>query len=96
MAFQRKWRLKESGICDIKNSKQTVGHLLFECHRAVKLWHLVEDAYQIRVYFRNIVSGLRDYDLVITLLVFLLYKEWLLMSLENRARCVEFPYHFYI
>ena len=50
--------------------------------------------------FNNIVCGLKDYDLVfnhvVTLLVFLLYKEWLLMSLENKNRCVDFPYHFYI
>ena len=96
----KKWKLKESDVCDICNSQQTIEHLLFECHRATRLWHLVEDAYQITVYFRNIVCGLRDYDLifnhVITLLAFLLYKEWLLMSLKNKVRCVEFPYHFYI
>ena len=64
------------------------------------MWLLVEHAHQITVYFRNIVCGLRDYDLifnhVITLLAFLLYKEWLLMLLENKVRCVEFPYRFYI
>ena len=26
----------------------------------------------------------------------MLYKEWLLMSLENKNRCAVFPYHFYI
>ena len=60
----------------------------FECHRATKLWHIVEDAYQITVCCNNIVCGLKDYDLVfnhvVTLLAFLLYKEWLLMSLENK------------
>ena len=81
-------------------SQQTIEHLLSECHRATRLWHLVEDAYQITVYFCNIVGGLRDYDLVfnhvVTLLAFSLYKEWLLMSLKNKVRSVEFPYHFYV
>ena len=93
-------KLEAELVCDICNSQQTVEHLLFECHMATRLWHLVEDDYQITVYFCNIVCRLRDYDLifnhVITLLAFLLYKEWLLMSLENKVRCVEFPYHFYI
>ena len=29
-------------------------------------------------------------------LAFLLYKEWSFMSLENKNRRVDFPYHFYI
>ena len=96
----KKWRKKENDACDICNCRQTIEHLLFECHRAANLWKLVEDAYQITVCFSNIVCGLRDYDLIfnhaITLLAFLLYKEWLLSSLENKRRCLDFPYHFYI
>ena len=30
------------------------------------------------------------------LVSFLLYKEWLLGSLEAKSRCMEFPYCFYI
>ena len=41
----KKWRIKERDSCDISNSKQTIEHLLFECHRVTKLWHIVEDAY---------------------------------------------------
>ena len=93
----KKWKLKENDVCDICDSKHSIEQLLFECRRATKLWHIVEDAYQITVCFTNIVCGLKDYDLVfnhvVTLLAFLLYKEWLLRSLENKNRCVEFPYH---
>ena len=45
------WRTKESYACDICNSKQTIEHLLFECHRAVNLWNIFEDAY-LTVNFR--------------------------------------------
>ena len=96
----KKWRIKESYVCDICNSKQTIEHLLFECHRAVNLWNLFEDAYQITMNFSNIVCGFKDYDLVfnqvVTLLSYLLYKEWLLKSVEYKARCLDFPYRFYI
>ena len=94
------WRIKENYVCDICNSKQTIEHLLFECHRAVNLWNIFQDAYQITVNFSNIVCGFKDYDLVynqvVTLLSYLLYKEWLLKSVDNKARCLDFPYHFYI
>ena len=51
----KKWRIKESYVCDICISKQTIEHLLFECHRAVNLWNLFEDAYQITMNFSNIL-----------------------------------------
>ena len=43
--------------------------------------------------FSNIVCG---FNQVVTLLSYLLYKEWLLKSVEYKARCLDFPYHFYI
>ena len=96
----KKWRIKESYVCDICNSKQTIEHLLFECRKAVNLRNLFEDAYQITMNFSNIVCGFKDYDLVfnqvVTLLSYLLYKEWLLKSVEYKARCLDFPYRFYI
>ena len=33
---------------------------------------------------------------VVTLLSYLLHKEWLQKSVEYKARCLGFPYHFYI
>ena len=94
----KKWRIKESYVCDVCNSKQTIEHLLFECYRAVNFWNLSEDAYQITVNFSNIVCGFMDYDLifnqVVTLLSYLLYKEWLLKSVEYKARCLDFHITF--
>ena len=50
--------------------------------------------------FSNTVCGLKDYDLVfnqvVTLLSYLLYKKWLPKSVEYKARCLDFPYRFYI
>ena len=60
----KNWKLQENDICDICDSKHSIEHLLFECHKAAKLWHIVEDAYQITVCFNNIVCGLKDYYLV--------------------------------
>ena len=65
----KKWKIKESYVCNICNSKQTIPHLLFECHRAVNLWNLFEDAYQITVHFSNIVCGLSDYDFIFNVIL---------------------------
>ena len=93
-------KLNKNDVCDSCDLKHRIEHLLFECHRAARLWHIVKDAYQITVCLNNIICELEDYDLVFnhvaTLLAFLLYEEWLLMSLENLNRCVDFQYHFYI
>ena len=66
----------------------------------MNLWNIFEDAYQITVKFSNIACGFKDYDLVfnqiVTLLSYLLCKEWLLNSVNYKARCLDFPYHFYI
>ena len=50
------------------------------------------------VNFSSIVCGFKDYDLVfnqvVMLLSSLLYKEWLLKSVEHKARCLDFHFHF--
>ncbi len=93
-----KWRIKDSNVCDLCDDSQSIEHLLFSCRRATYLWNLVNDVYNMSVVFKDIVCGVEDlqYRYIITLLAFLLYKEWLLSSLENRTRCTNFPYHFYI
>ena len=96
-----KWRKKDTDICDICDSRQTIEHLLFSCHRAKHLWQLVKDTFNINViYFSNLICGFQNFDKqlsdTITLLSFLLYKEWLLPSLENKQRSVAFPYLFFI
>lgn len=95
-----KWRIKESELCDICNSRQTVEHLLFNCHRAVLLWDHFKDAYRTNITFGNIVYGFRKNDnqmnVIVTLLGFLLYKDWLIHSIENKKRSLIFPEYFFI
>ena len=94
-----RWRLFDSDICDLCDSKQTIKHLLFECKRACHLWDIVNKAYNIRIEYGNIVCGFSSDDQlrsIVTLVAFLLYKEWLLRSLSRNQRCIHFPYDFYI
>ncbi len=94
------WRIKDSDKCDICASEHTIEHLLFNCKRSAYLWKVVKDVYHIDVTFGTIVCGLNKINSnlshTITLLSFLLYKEWLIHSLENTQRCLGFPFHLYI
>ena len=51
-----------------------------------------------RVCFATILGIDRkcEYDLIVTLVAYLIYKEWLLQSLENLQRKRNITYHFYI
>ena len=95
-----KWKIKDSNACDICNSKHTIEHLLFGCHRAVHLWECFESVYRIKINYNYIVCGIETGDkhipVIVMLLGFLLYKEWLVNSLENQRRSNNFPYHYFI
>ena len=95
-----KWRKKDSDLCDICDCVQTIKHLLFDCHRANILWKLVEATFDITLKYCNIVCGIEnissDICNIVTLLSFLLYKEWLLCSLESKSRSIKFPFQLYI
>ena len=95
-----KWRKKSSNLCDICNLVQTIEHLLFSCHRAKTLWKTVNELFGIDIAFSNIVCGFKNIDTdlgnTVTLLSFLLYKEWLIFSLEAKLRSSIFPIIFYI
>ena len=95
-----KWKIKNCALCDICDSEHTLEHLLFDCHRAVYLWNCFESVYIVKINFSNIICGVQSDDkhipIIVTLLGFLLYKEWLVSSLENHRRNINFPHHFFI
>jgi hypothetical protein len=93
-----KWRLRDSAKCDLCSEDQTIRHLLFLCARAKTMWKIFEHVYRMNIDYRDIVCGINDKDVhyVITIIAFLLYKEWLLESLNNKSREQSFPIHFFI
>jgi hypothetical protein len=95
----KKWHIKENDQCDLCcNEKQTIEHLLVTCERARNVWQMFYKAYSINIELKHIVCGTEDIDVcnVVTLLAFILYKEWLLKSLENKCRERYFPYNVYL
>ena len=93
----KKWKIITLDTCDNCSSQQTIKHLLFECTYARKLWSKVKDIYQFQLTF-SILLGQDPqcrYNSLLTLLSFLIYKEWLLKSLDRKLRNQELQLSFY-
>ena len=84
----RRWGIKISNECDVCGMPQTIEHLLFSCDYVRPLWRVVQSVFDIIISFESIlgVDNTCDYDNIVTLVSFLIYKEWLVLSLENKSR----------
>ena len=87
----KQWKIKISDHCDVCGQIQTIEHLLWSCRYVQSLWKIVEDVLEVNLDF-NMILGIRDnceHPYVLTLVSFLIYKEWLVLSLENKFRSDE-------
>ena len=95
-----KWKIRNSSVCDVCDQIQTIIHLLFECkhvglHDVERLWRSVGEALGMNITQDSIICGCMDGNFysnntVITLICFLIYKDWLIRSLDNKKRSVDF------
>ena len=83
----KRWKIKETGECDVCRLPRTIEHLLFTCRYVAPLWRIVDSVFDIDVSFETIlgVDDFCEYDNIVTLVCFLIYKEWLVLSLENKS-----------
>ena len=91
----KKWKIRQTSLCDVCKEEQTITHLLFECQYVVGLWKCVSEALEMDIVKDNIICGCFDGDfrsnnIIITIICFLIYKDWLLNSIENRKRTTVF------
>ena len=77
-----------SDQCDVCGMPQTIEHLLFSCCYVKPLWRVVQSVFDITISFESIlgIDNNSDCDNIITLVSFLIYKQWLILSLENKSR----------
>ena len=83
-----KWKIRNSEMCDVCSNVQTIAHLLFYCPYVKPIWGKISQAFDIQVDIETIL-GFKDeciYNSVFTLTSYIIYKEWLLLSLENKTR----------
>ena len=92
-----KWKIRANDKCDVCGSSQTVDHLLYNCNYVRLLWRLVARKVGIIISFEQILGldPLFEYDSITTIISFLSYKEWLLLSLENKQRNADLNMMYY-
>ena len=83
-----KWKIRLNSVCDVCDETQTIVHLLYDGYYVKLLWKVIDNVYKTKVTFKQILGldELFDHSAVTTIMCFLIYKEWLLLSLENRKR----------
>ena len=83
-----KWKIKDYDHCDVCGESQTLEHLLYDCRYVRPIWQCVEVIFDTVISYRRLLGVDEDFDHdnIATILCFLIYKEWLLLSLENKER----------
>ena len=86
-----KWGKSDTNLCLFCQEEESVSHLLYDCIYAQKIWKLVNDVFHLRhaISHDDVIFGV-DLDLsmnyVSSILIYYIYKQWLIPSLENKLR----------
>ena len=83
-----RWKIRDSHECDICGETQTIEHLLYSCVYVRPLWQIVGLVFEVDINFKHIL-GLDEqfeHNDIITIISFLIYKDWLMPSLQNKDR----------
>ena len=89
-----KWGKSDTNLCLFCQEEESVSHLLYDCIYAQKIWKLVNDVFHLRhaISHDDVIFGV-DLDLsmnyVFSILIYYIYKEWLIPSLENKLRRID-------
>lgn len=92
----KKWRMRASDRCDVCNSKQTIEHLLLDCTYVKPLWNKMSEEFGVNVTFPLLLGSNRQFQFhaLCTIITFVIYKEWLLLSLQNKGRSSPLSFHY--
>ena len=90
-----KWGKSETNLRCFCQEEETISHLLFYCIYAESIWEVVNNALLPgeRVTHDMVLFG---YDIdkvlnpIISIVVYYIYKEWLICSLEKKHRKQQF------
>ena len=84
----KKWKIKDNNACDVCGIPQTIEHLLFDCIYVKPLWCLVEDVCIDTITFKKLIGVDKCFyhNNFVSIICFLIYKEWVLLSLQRKHR----------
>ena len=87
----KKWKIIPDDKCDVCDQVQTVKHLLYDCSYVKVLWEILESILNCKITYKEIFCGFHDgnclyANYMTTICAYIIYKDWLLHSLENNHR----------
>jgi len=83
----KKWGKTNMDECDVCGMKQTIEHLLYTCIYVRNLWSIFDRIHGKASFLKLLgFEERKTNDRLITIVCFIIYKEWLLLSLENKRR----------
>ena len=93
----KNWKIRLNDHCDVCNQIQTIEHLLYNCHYVKPLWQIVNIVFGINISFHQILGLDKHfkYDSITTIICFIIYKEWLLLSLDGKHRHPEIALEYF-
>ena len=84
-----KWKIMQDPYCDICGETQDILHLLFLCKNAKTVWKYVGTKLDITIDPIHIIFGIESKTMetyIIGLVSYLLYKEWVVSSNNQKSR----------
>jgi hypothetical protein len=84
-----RWKKSDTNKCNICDLDETVEHLLYYCEYANTIWQDFTRLTGMSVTLTDVIVGDRlcnTFNFVITLVAYLIYKKWLLESINNIPR----------
>ena len=84
-----KWKKRESKQCSVCEIDETIEHMLFKCKCNQQIWTNIGKILGFTVELKHVIVGVKGNNIVsfiLSLIAFLIYKDWLLNSLSNKGR----------
>ena len=96
-----KWGKSDTDMCYFCQEQESISHLLFYCTRVKPIWEIASNVllYDESISHDVVIFGY-DADAVLnhvcSIIVYFIYKEWLICSLENRQRKQHVCFKYFI
>ena len=93
-----KWKLNESKFCQICGNTEDIKHLIYECSYAKAIWRKVQNVVEENISLEMILFGFysrNDVNFMLSIVVYSIYKEWLICSYEKKLRKTEPNFSMY-
>ena len=96
-----KWGKSETNLCCFCQEEETISHLLFYCTYAKSIWEVVNNAL---LHGENVTHDMvlfgydtdKVFNHLFSIIVYYIYREWLICSLEKRHRKQQLCYNSFL